>query len=403
MPDPALSTDLERIDSYIDANGERWVQLRRYLHAHPEPSGEEYGTTRYLAEYLTQAGLDCTLGPDSRGLWAEPQQQNGGGCVAIRGDIDALRLRDEKNVPYHSTVDGITHACGHDAHATIVVAAAMALAATGAMPNGQPPRWRLILQPAEETSEGARDLVRAGVMQNVRSIVGLHVDPARRLGKVGFRRGTMTAFCDEVDIVVDGKGGHAARPYDAADPIAVAAQLVGLIYQTLPRAVDARQPAVLTFGSFHGGASRNVIPSRVDVRGTMRTHDPAVRDRLEQRILELALGLGQATGTDISVTFKPGPDAVVNDDRITSICETAARTLLGDDAVEPIDLASMGGEDFADYLSAAPGCFFRLGVASDDRTSHPLHSGRFDLDERAINVGAKLIARCASSLAASDT
>jgi amidohydrolase len=373
------------------------VQLRRYLHAHPEPSGEEYATTRYLADYLTELGLVCTLGPNARGLWAEPADQGPGRRVALRGDIDALRLRDEKGVPYHSTVEGITHACGHDAHATMVVAAALSLcAATG---DGERPRWRLILQPAEETSEGARELVDAGVMKGVGAIVGLHVDPARRLGHVGFRHGTMTAFCDEVDIVVCGAGGHAARPYDAADPIAAAVQLVATAYQCLPRSHDAREPAVLTFGSIHGGATRNVIPRQVEVRGTMRTHSPEVRDRLERRIEEIARGVATATGTEIAVAFKPGPNAVVNDGRVTAVCERAARELLGDSAVESIDLASMGGEDFADYLDAAPGCFFRLGVASDARTSYPLHSGSFDLDEEALMLGAKLLARCTHDLA----
>jgi amidohydrolase len=394
-----VSSAYDSLDRYIEANAERWVQLRRYLHAHPEPSGKEYGTTRYLAEYLTECGLACTLGPNARGLWAEPAGQGDGRRVAIRGDIDALRLRDEKSVPYHSTVEGITHACGHDAHASIVVAAALALAAADRDTQSRP-LWRLILQPAEETSEGARELVGAGVMHGVGAIVGMHVDPARRLGHVGFRHGTMTAFCDEVDILVSGAGGHAARPYDAADPITAAVQLVSMAYQCLPRSVDAREPAVLTFGSIHGGMTRNVIPKQVEVRGTMRTHAPEVRDRLEQRIRELAAGVATATGTEISVAFKPGPDAVVNDGRVTSACERAARALLGDSAVEAIESASMGGEDFADYLGDAPGCFFRLGIASDARTSHPLHSGLFDLDERALTIGAKLLARFAHDLAA---
>lgn len=385
------------LDRWIDDNAERLISLRRHLHAHPEPSGEEHATTEHLAGVLDEAGLVVTTAPTGRGLWAEPPGQAEGPRVGLRADIDALRLPDLKTVAYRSTVDGIAHACGHDSHASMAVGAALALRALADQtPNDL--RWRLILQPAEETSLGARELVDAGVMRDVKSIVGLHVDPDRDLGRVGFSRGTLTAFCDEIDIVVRGSGGHAARPHAASDPLLAAVQLLSTIYQSLPRAVDPREAVVATFGYLHGGSARNVIPSEVELKGTMRTHSREARDTLEARILLIAEGLAAATETSIDVSFTQGPDAVVNDERATKLCEQVAAQLLGAEAIEPTGLASLGGEDFAEYLVDTPGCFFRLGTRSGPTSAIPLHSGSFDLDERAIAVGAKLLARCTHAL-----
>jgi amidohydrolase len=387
----------EKLDEWIDANADVLVAMRRHMHAYPEPSGEECATTEYLASTLRNYGLHVTPAPTGRGLWAEPPDQPPGPRVALRADIDALRLSDEKTVPYRSEVHGITHACGHDSHTAMAVGAALALHQAGPeLPDSL--RWRLILQPAEETSTGARELVDAGVMTDVKTIVGLHVDPDRDLGRAGFSRGTLTAFCDEIDITVSGSGGHAARPHAAVDPIATAVQLVSAVYQSIPRAIDPREASVLTFGYLHGGNARNVIPSSVEIKGTMRTHSRESRNTLEARIVALAEGLDHATGTTTSVGFNQGPDAVVNDEQATALCEQAAAQLLGSDAIEPIGLASLGGEDFSEYLVDAPGCFFRLGTRSGPTSAFPLHSGKFDIDEEAVALGAKLLARCVVTL-----
>jgi amidohydrolase len=396
-----LSDWAHNVDAWIDTNREELIAIRRHLHAHPEPSGEETATTEYLVQRLEQAGLLVTPGPNGRGLWAEPAAQTGD-KVALRADIDALRLSDDKAVGYRSLTVGVAHACGHDTHAAMAVGAALALLnAAHVLPAAL--RWRLILQPAEETSVGARELIDAGVMKDVKAIVGLHVDPDRDLERVGFSRGTLTAFCDEIDIVVSGSGGHAARPHAAADPIAAAVQLISAIYQLLPRSIDPREAAVATFGYLHGGNARNVIPSRVEIKGTMRTHSRESRDTLESRILATADGIGRAPGTTVEVAFHQGPDAVVNDERATELCEQAAAGLLGPEAIEPIGLASLGGEDFAEYLLDAPGCFFRLGTRGGPESAFPLHSGWFDIDERAVALGAKLFARCVVALGAIDT
>jgi len=171
------------------------------------------------------------------------------------------------------------------------------------------------------------------------------------------------------------------------------------VYQLLPRSLDSREPLVLTFGAIHAGAARNVIPAQLTLQGTARTHSHAVREHFERQIETIASGVSTTTGCEISVEFKQGPDAVVNDEQVSSICRTVTRALLGDDSVEAIEEASMGGEDFAEYLAHTPGCFFRLGVGRDRVSAVPLHSGLFDLDENALLIGAKILARSLVSLA----
>jgi amidohydrolase len=389
------------IDERVEALRARMAALRRHLHAHPEASGEEIETTRHLAAMLRDAGLAVTVAPAGTGLVAEPSAQGTGPRVAFRADLDALRVADETNVEYRSRRPGIAHACGHDAHATIAVGAALALdACASTLP--WPVRWRLILQPAEETSTGAKQMVAAGAVDDVDAIVGLHLDPERRYGRTGFGRGTLTAYCNEVDVVIRGVGGHAARPHHAADPISAAVQLISSAYHGLPRSVDSRDPAVLTFGSIHGGAARNVIPEEVRIAGTARTHSIGARETLERRLREIGAGVAALTGTHIDLTFRHGPDAIVNDPVVTEICERAVGDLLGADAIERITVPSLGGEDFSEYLARVPGCFFRLGSWIGDAPAPLLHSGRFDVDDDVLVLGAKLMARCVVALAHED-
>ena len=389
----------ERIDQHVDSMAERLIGVRRHLHAHPEPSGEEIETTRYLAGVMREAGARASVPSTNRGVVAERPADDGLTRVAIRADIDALRLQDEKDVPYRSQVSGVTHACGHDGHATCVLGAVLALdAVRDHLPWPVP--WRAIFQPAEESSEGGREMVAAGAVENVRAIVALHADPERNTGHIGFRVGTLTAFCCEIDVVVRGRGGHAARPHHSFDPIAAACHFASAVYQFVPRSIDSRDPTVLTFGSIHGGFTQNVIPEEVRLRGTSRAHSRGAIVRVEERVLEIARGVAESTGTRIDVSFKRGPDAVVNDPVVTETCRRAAHELLGAAALDVIETPSMGGEDFSEYLAHVPGCLFRLGVGRPAARSHYLHSPHFDLDEASLLIGAKLLARSAVHLAA---
>jgi amidohydrolase len=386
-----MSSRRSAIDSYINQEADRWVSTRRHLHAHPEPSREEFLTTEYLAHQLGEAGLCVRVAPTGRGLIAEPEGLGERPRVAFRADIDALPIPDAKSVPYRSCHEGVMHACGHDAHATMAMAAALALWQTRET-SSSPIAWRAIFQPAEEVSEGAQEMIEAGALDDVHSIVALHVDPELSVGRIGQRVGVLTAACQELRIVVRGVGGHAARPHLAIDPIAAASQLVTTLYQILPRSVDARDPSVVTFGSIRGGTGPNIIPEEVELSGTIRTLSDRAAAQVEERITQVARGLSAATRCTIDVSFQRGTASVVNDPEVTAGCIQAASHVVGPANVEEIRLPSMGGEDFSGYLKLARGCLLRLGVASLDRPRHALHSPHFDIDEGALAIGARVLA-----------
>lgn len=403
-----------KFDRQIERLQDEITEIRRHLHAHPEPSGEEVETSKHILRRLAESGIEGRVCRSDAGkpvgvvadlTLGSPRADSP--LVAVRADIDALRMPDEKAVPYRSQKNNLAHACGHDAHTAIVLGMARAVvqleehdaeAGTTAASFGM--RLRLLFQPAEETSLGAQWLVEQGAMQGVAAVLGLHVDPERPLGQVGIRYGILTANCDELDIVVEGHGGHAARPHHTIDPVAASAQLLTALYQNLPRSIDSRHPSVFTVGEVHGGYAANVIPERVVMRGTLRTTEALSREMLKRRLEEIRAGIEQATRTRIRTVWHSPLGAVVNHPQIAAVLESASRRLLGPDDVRLIDHASMGGEDFSVYLEQAPGALLRLGCAVPGTDAPFLHSTRFDLDERALALGARILFRAALLLAA---
>lgn len=382
------------IDRDIDDQLPFLARIRRRFHANPEPSREEFQTTAELARLLDEAGVPHRIVPSRRGLIAGPEPEGlerDRKVVAFRADLDALRLQDAKDVEYRSARDGVMHACGHDAHTTMALGATLALhRARGELPPGL--AWRAIFQPAEEVSEGAREMIAAGAMEGVGAVVALHVDPEIEVGRVGLRTGPLTAHCQEIHVTVRGRGGHAARPHQAVDPIAAAVQFVSAVYQAVPRSVDARDPVVVTFGTFRGGQVANVIPDRAELLGTIRTFSPAARARVEATLAALARGVAEATGADLDIETREETPSVVNDAAVTEVVGRAAVDVVGSENVVPIAQPSLGGEDFAWYLAHAPGCLLRLGIASG-LPWPSLHSPLFDIDERALALGARILAR----------
>ncbi|MBW3539381.1 MAG: amidohydrolase, partial [Planctomycetes bacterium] len=262
-------------------------------------------------------------------------------------------------------------------------------------------RLRLLFQPAEESSEGARWLVDQGALEGVSAIVALHVDPEHPVGTAGIRYGVLTAYCDEMEIVVEGRGGHAARPHHTIDPVAAAAHLVGALYEFLPRRVDSRSAFVFTIGRISGGDAPNVIPERVEMVGTLRNVGRANREALQREVLRICAGAELSSGAKVRVRFFNPLEAVVNHPAVTAALEEAAGRVVGPENVYPIELPSMGGEDFSVYLERVPGAMLRLGCAAPQGESAFLHSPRFDLDERALALGTRILLRAALLLARS--
>ncbi|MEX0725181.1 MAG: amidohydrolase [Planctomycetaceae bacterium] len=391
------------------------IGVRRHLHAHPEPSGVEYETTRFIMQRLRTAGIDArtcrnTQGEEvgviadvSLGATRAHDAASPARTIALRADIDALRMPDQKDVPYASQNEGVCHACGHDAHTSILLAAVLAAQSSRDAESvsrfPRPVTLRFLFQPAEETAEGAHWLVEQDAMQGVSAVLGLHVDPERKAGTVGVRYGVLTAHCDEVEFIVDGHGGHAARPHHTIDPIAAASHLVGALHTFLPRSVDSRNASVFTIGKISGGYAANVIPEKVQLWGSLRSTLLENQDTLRARIVAICEGAERTTGARISVRFVQPIKGVYNHPRIAAALDFASQNVLGPELVQIIDLPSMGGEDFSVYLDHAPGAMLRLGCAAQVENPPFLHSPVFDIDERALNVGTRILLHAAMLLA----
>lgn len=381
------------LDDAIDSAAGELVAVRRHLHANPEISQHEFKSTQFLAEKCEALGFSPRIAPSGRGLFIDTGDEDSP-RFGIRADIDALPIQDGKQVAYRSTIPGVMHACGHDAHTACAFGALMGIRALDmaqCMPSGA--SIRAIFQPAEEANTGALEMIEAGAIEGLHGLFGLHVDPTRQAGVVAMRPGPFTADCDEMYIVVRGRGGHASRPHESSDPIAAAAQFINSVYLFVPRSHDSQDPVVVTIGHIVGGHSYNVIPDDVLMKGTLRSFDPSVRERTMEHIKKLANGVTQASGCEIEVEFRPGPPSVRNDSRLTRILRDAANDALGPANVQDIARPSMGGEDFAHYLKHVPGAMFRLGCAPNVEPAPSLHSTKFDIDERALAVGAKVLAR----------
>lgn len=380
------------IDECIDRHFEQIREVRRHLHQFPEPSGEEFSTTEFLISTFKDMGLQLRTAPSGRGLIVDSHAEVPA-RVGLRADIDALKLQDQKQTSYCSRRSGLMHACGHDGHTATVYGAVLALkeleqkTGVGVLP------WRAIFQPAEETNRGALEMVDAGATDGLQALFSLHMDPSREVGTIGIRMGEFTADCNDLEIEVIGRGAHAARPHEACDPIAATAQLISSIFLFVPRGTDSQEPVVVSFGQIIAGENSNVIPDRVVVRGTLRTLRSEVTRTTLDHIERLARGVAEASGTTIHVRAEYGPPAVHNDPLLTELVAEVAAEVIGRDHVRQIAKPSMGGEDFANYLSRVPGSMFRLGCAPLGMSAPPLHSPLFDIAEESLGLGSKILAR----------
>lgn len=383
---------MDNLEGRLEPLAATLPDTRRHLHRYPELSGAEFATTAYLSERLARAEVPHRVGQGNRGIivdLATAASLPGKPMIALRADIDALPIEEANPVEYRSQHPGVMHACGHDAHTSILLGLTLALHRAEGLPVG----WRAIFQPSEEVGQGALDMIRQGALSGVEAVVALHVDPNRPVGTVGITPGPRTAWCQDFTIEVLGRGGHGARPHDTVDPIAASAHLITLIYQALPRQNDARNPVVVTIGAIQGGHASNVIPDRVSLKGTLRSVDQPTAERAHDCLQRLCASAAQAFQATVTPTFDPLLPGLVNDPAIARLCAGVARELLGNAAVATDDRVSMGAEDFAEYTRLTSGCMISLGTNTPGRPVTPLHTPTFDIDERALLIGARLLAR----------
>ena len=391
------------IDGWLSEHGEGLVAFRRQLHAHPELSGEESATTEFISERLSLAGVPARRLSSGTGLIADllPNTDllsNTSGsrsaALAIRSDIDALAMDDEKDVPYRSQVPGVAHACGHDVHTAIGLGTALYFAHH---PDDLPGPLRILFQPAEErVPGGALDVLRDGGLDGVGAVVGVHCEPKMEVGRIGLRSGPISSAADMVCISLHGPGGHTARPELTADLITIGARIVtelpALVASQLPDPTQVR----VVFGAIRGGDAANVIPSRLDLRAAVRSPVAEVWERLPQLVTNAVDTLMASAGIEGTraiheVDYTHGVPPVLNDADVTDTIRRAARSEFGDGALYEA-VQSWGGDDFAWLSREVPGSYVRLGV-HDPATilNLDLHAGHFDVDERAIGVGVRLM------------
>jgi amidohydrolase len=366
------------------------IEIRRDLHRHPELGLEEHRTNGKVRNLLDEMGIEYVDGLGGTGILGLIRGTTEGKTVALRADLDALPLQDDKEVDYASTIPGRMHACGHDVHTTVLLGAARLLAESKASLTGT---VKLLFQPAEETVGGAKLLIKAGVLENppVDAIFGLHVDPTIEVGKVGLHYGQRNASSDDLEIIVHGNAAHGAYAYEGVDAIVAAAHVITSLQTIVSRNVDAREAAVVSLGTIKGGTQANIVANRVDVVGTVRCLNQTTRRSVLHRVKESAEAVALGMGARAEVTIRPSYEPVVNDDTMVEIIRENSKKLLGDNSVVIFPKPNMGVEDFGYYLSEVPGAFYSMGVRNEAAgIVYPVHHGRFDVDENSMANGVAL-------------
>lgn len=384
---------LEQIKSLSEQFSGEVIELRRHLHQHPELSYQEYNTARFVADKLQSFGIEVKEGVATTGLIAEVKGKNPEKkSIALRADMDALPISEENEISYRSAVAGVMHACGHDVHTASLLGTARILNTVKDQFEGT---VRFLFQPGEEKNPGgASYMIRDGALKNPppAGIIGQHVFPLLPVGKIGFREGMYMASCDEIYLKVIGKGGHAAAPELAVDPILIASHIIIALQQVISRNASPRQPTVLSFGNIIGKGATNIIPNEVNIAGTFRAMNEEWREAALKKIKKMAESIADGMGGKCEVDISRGYPYLENNPELTRRIRDAAQAYVGPENVVDIDI-TLGAEDFAYYSQVIPASFYRLGTSNPAKgiTSY-VHTPTFNIDEDALKIGPGLMA-----------
>lgn len=377
-------------DELLSAQEEYVIKLRREFHENPELSGKEIRTSKRVKEELGNMGVPFQE-MSGTGVVGLIKGAHPGKTIALRADMDALCITEQNDVPYKSKNSGVMHACGHDAHTAMLLGAARALNEVRNTINGN---IKLIFQPAEETIEGAKEMIAAGCLDGVDSMFGMHVGSPLKTGLVAIDKGAITASCDLVNIEFIGKGGHGAIPQECIDATVVASAFVMNIQSMISREIDPLSPVVFSIGKFISGTKNNIISGEAHLEGSIRSFDPAVRKALPEKIERYAKGIASAYNATAKVEYITGCPSIVNDEACTKIGKETIVQVLGENALFPCTRQPVS-DDIAFYFEKVPGLNVSVGCAKDNGESFPHHHPRFDINERCLKIGTALFFRYA--------
>jgi amidohydrolase len=366
------------------------IDIRRHIHRTPELGGNEFNTAKFIESKLKNFGITFKR-ITKTGVIGTILGSHKGKTIALRADIDALPVCERNDVEYKSINNGIMHACGHDAHVAIILGAAKLLQEKKNTLKGN---VRLIFQPSEETSNGARSMIAEGALKNpnVDFILAVHVNPWVKAGKIAFKYNEMMAGVDQLKIEIVGKIAHGAYPHEGKDALVACSVFVNMVQSIISREIDPLENSVITFGKVEGGDTYNVICNKVTLYGTVRTFNNKTRKFIKMSILNKLKSLQQSYGIKCVVEYNSIGDPLINTPGITKYCINTAEEFYGKNNIQILQKPSMGGEDFSEYLKLVSGNFMYIGTAKNKKTSNPWHHTSFNIDESVLPKASKYIA-----------
>jgi len=369
-----------------------FIEVRHHLHAHPELSYQEFETSKFVQQRLSELGIPFEVKATTGVVGLIKGKNPDGRIIALRADMDALPIKEENDIPYKSKNEGVMHACGHDVHTTCLLGAAKILKELSHEWEGT---VKLVFQPGEEKNPGGASLmIKDGVLENPKpdAILALHVNTILEVGQLSFRGGKVMASADELYFTIKGKGGHAASPQLIVDPILISSHLIVALQQLISRNNNPFNPSVLSITAFNGGNTTNVIPNEVKLMGTFRAMDETWRFKAHDLMRKLTHDLVQSMGGEADLHIDVGYPCVMNNERLTAAAMALAETYMGNEHVSETELR-MGAEDFGYYAQAIPACFFRLGTMNKAKgITAGVHTPVFNIDESAIEIGMGIMA-----------
>ncbi|MCA6069926.1 MAG: M20 family metallopeptidase [Endomicrobium sp.] len=371
------------------------VEIRRHIHKNPELGGDEYNTAKFIESKLKELKIPYKRVGET-GVIGTIKGSKSGKTILLRADMDALPICENNDIEYKSIKTGIMHACGHDAHVAIMLGAAKLLQQKKNELKGN---VRFIFQPNEETANGAKLMIKCGALKNpadIDFILGAHVSPYLKSGKIGFKYGAMMAAVDKLKIKITGEIAHGAYPHQGKDAMVAASAFISMVQSIISRELDPLERAVITFGKISGGDACNIICKEVTLEGTVRTLNNKTRNLIKTSILKKLKGIEIFYDVKCVAEYNATGDPLINTHEITEACVKTAKEFYGENNVEILDNPSMGGEDFSEYLRVIPGNFIYIGTSKNKNTSYPWHHSNFNIDEITLPKAAKYVSHTIS-------